>query len=133
MQVVVLPSGHKAPLEPADLRRLLACGGTTSGLCHAVWAHPAVDVESVVACDRGDATAIARWALLDFSRTDEAAELTAVCQQFGEAPSQRLCVPDRALAFEFDQACLVTLERLTDEHKDQAARPGGFNSGASNG
>ena len=123
---VRLPSGHVAPLEPAGLMRLLACGGTISGLCRAVWAQPDVDVDTMIYAGRDDACAIARWALLDFCETDEAAELAALCQTYGQTPSERLGVTDRPLAFDFDQLCMLALSRYREQ---QAGEHSTFNSG----
>ena len=110
---VTLPSGRVAPLEPADLQRLLACGGTRLGLCEAVWAHPGVEAARLAA-DPADAFYVASWAIEQFIATDEAAELAAVCQEFGESPSARIGMNDRVLEFALDQGCLVALMRARE-------------------
>ena len=126
---VTLPSGHTAPLEPADLARLLACGGSVTGLIRAVWAHPELDPDIARAVPN-DAMAIACWAIDAFLGTDDAAELCAVCESFGETPSQRLHVTDRTLAFRLDHGCLLSLERFKNDN--QPAESQGFNGGVLN-
>ena len=131
MQVVVLPSGARAPLEPADLQRLLACSGSRLGLCQAVWAHPDLDAIAALSCGKDDAIAVAMWAIQAFLDTDEAGELAAVCEFYHDAPSARLGLTDRVLAFALDQGCLVRLHAMRE-----AAKPSddhGFNSGELNG
>ena len=128
---VQLPSGHTAPLEPAGLARLLSCGGTITGLCRAVLAHPELEPEHLAAASPDDALAVASWALEEFLATDEAAELAAVCERFGQSPAQRLGICDRTLAFHVDQGCVMALERFKDAHKPD--EPRGFNAGDING
>lgn len=131
MPVVVLPSGHKAPLEPANARRLLACGGTINGLCRAVLANPDLPVEQVQAATPDDALAIASWALDEFLKSDEAVEYAGTCRETFVGFAARLGIADRVLAYEFDQGCLTVLhEAQTDT---SAGRDAGFNSGVNNG
>jgi hypothetical protein len=131
MQVVVLPSGHKAPLEPADARRLLACGGTINGLCHAVWAHPELEVVEALSCGTDDAITVAMWAIQQFLDTDEAGELAAVCEFYHDTPSARLGLTDRVLAYALDQGCFAKLLALREGAKGDSDH--GFNSGVNNG
>jgi hypothetical protein len=129
--IVTLPSGHKAPLEPADLTRLLACSGSRLGLCQAVWAHPDLDAVEALSCAKDDAIAVAMWAIRQFLTTDDAGELAAVCEFYHDTPSARLGLTDRVLAFALDQGCLVKLQAMRE-----AAKPGedhAFNSGGVNG
>ena len=115
---VALSSGHVAPLEKANLQRLLACGGSHSGLCQAVWAHPDLDYETVCSSHRGDALEIATWALDRFCETKEAAALMAVCKECGQPPSARLGISDRWLAFRFDEACSLALADRIEEERN---------------
>ena len=125
---VRLPSGAVAPLEPADLTRLLACGGTKLELAHAVWAHPDMDEVQALACGGSDLYYVARWAIEQFIETDEAAELAAVCERLHDQPSRRLGVQDKVLAFLLDQGCLVRLAAVTEAHRPKDE---GFNSSGS--
>ena len=125
-----LPSGAVAPLEPAGLRRLLSCGGTRLGICQAVWAHPSMEAVEALANGKDDACWIAAWAVEQFVATDEAAELAAVCQTYGQVPSQRLGISDRVIAFDLDQGCTTALNRYVKLH-GEAEKPV-FNSGSVN-
>jgi hypothetical protein len=129
--IVTLPSGHRAPLEPADLARLLSCGGSRLELCRAVWAHPDLDAVQALSCAKDDSLYIAHWAIDQFLATEEAAELAAVCEEFHDLPSRRLGMTDRALAFIFDQGCVVALARYREEHtakpEPQFNSPGSLN------
>lgn len=113
---LTLPSGHVAPVEAPTLHRLLACGGTISGLCQAVWAHPDVDADTVIKSAPGDAYAVALWAVEEFAASDEAAELQTVCERAGQSPSQRLGVTNRVLAFTLDRDCMLTLHDVQKGH-----------------
>ena len=129
--IVTLPSGHRAPLEPADLSRLLSCGGTKLELAHAVWAHPDLDEVTALACGGSDLYYVARWAIEQFIETDDAAELAAVCERLHDQPSHRLGVTDKVLAFLLDPGCLVRLEAVTEAHRPKDApqfnSPGSLN------
>ena len=129
--IVTLPSGHKAPLEPAGLDRLVTCGGTISGLCHAVWAHPDVAVEGVLCADAADAMAVAVWALEQLVASDDVARLISVSQFTGQAPSVRLRITNPTMALRFDEACLVACKRFADAQAE-AAKDDTFNAGAIN-
>jgi hypothetical protein len=129
--IVTLPSGHKAPLEPANLERLVACGGTISGLCHAVWAHPDVSVEGVLCADAADAMAVAQWALDQLVESDDVARLITVSQFSMQAPSARLRINNPTMALRFDEACLVACKRFADAQAE-AEKDDTFNAGEIN-
>jgi hypothetical protein len=131
--IVTLPSGHRAPLEPAGLDRLVACGGTISGLCHAVWAHPDLAVTGVLCSDKADAIAVAQWALDQLVESDDVARLISVSQFTGQAPSVRLRITNPNMALRFDEACLLACKRFADAQAEAQrddtfnAPPGGIN------
>jgi hypothetical protein len=128
---VTLPSGHVAPLEPAGLDRLVACGGTINGLCHAVWAHPDISVEGVVRADAADAMAVAVWALDRLVESDDVARLITVSQFSMQAPSARLRITNPIMALRFDEACLAACKRFAEDQAD-AEKDDTFNAGEIN-
>lgn len=94
-----LPSGAVAPLVAPDLATLVAASGEASGLAAAAFAHDEVDPERL---DERDARFVAAWAIDGFCRSDEGAQLAAICGAFGGAPSQRLGIADPELALRCD-------------------------------
>ena len=112
---VMLPSGRIAPLEPPSLLGVLARGGSVSALAESVWAYPEVDFAEL---DAGDAYFVAMWALRELRESDDGAELTLVCRYLGEAPSARLGITDRGLAYAFDRACMLDSQAERDPDPD---------------
>ena len=129
MPVLLLPSGNTAPLEAPSLAALLSCDGSLLGLSRCVWAHPELDVAGL---GLEDSFFVASWALRQFCKTDEAAELAFVGQRFGMAPSQYLHVKDRTLAYALDERCHVAASRVEREARDAAAGHTHFNEGGIN-
>ena len=124
--VVTLPSGRVAPLEPPTLAALLAAGGARLALVSCVWAYPEVDVLSL---SEADALFVAGWALDQFCRGEEVADFASVCDHYAAAPSARLGISDRRLAYGFDRGCLLALRAAAAA----AEPPVQFNGGGVNG
>jgi len=111
--LVHLSEEFSAELEPPDLRTLIGGGGEVLSLARSCVLEPGVDLETT---DRGVLYLIAEWAIETFCASEEAAVLASVCQRFGQAPSDRLGITERSLAWLLDLGCAAKLAEM--EHRE---------------
>lgn len=104
--MVPLPSGVVIELEPPTVRGIMACDGTIPGIVDAVWASGEI---ASGALTTADARAVATWAVQTLREDGEVFDLALACATFGELPSGRLGIADRALAFDLDAALAAAL------------------------
>jgi hypothetical protein len=120
-----VPSGAVLEVEPPQLRAVLVEGGSDEALVDAVWMHR-MDAGDLLP---EDVTYLASWCIEQLAEDDEAVAFSAVCERFGCAPSERLRIEDRVLAYECDCHMSVALLRARtpdteddEERSDQAVR-----------
>ena len=111
-ETVTLPSGLELELEPPKVRRLLDCA-SHRGLGTRSLAALCVESASVSVHDLSDDDAMfaACWAIERLADDEDGQSLARICVAFHVAPSDRLGIVDRVLAYECDVHLGNTLQQ----------------------